>query len=683
MKRKKFFSILAISFLIMAWASVCFGKVNTKLIIFFSPENVAALSDTGSSALFDKRLIPAENRLSRDLQDNGFEVMTGSDVVPVDKLSASEIDKAGEGSLKQIRKAAIVNSAHYIVSGFLDAEVTEEETLGMHLQKVVTTISYKLYDTITAEVLLSDTAGFTDVGKSPKKLFTNTLQQMSAEISQQVAQKVPEAVSDDQVIQLAKLQRQLGAAAVASRDAGSGKSGSPQIVIINPPLGRGFTIAQKERAVDMEGLVIDHTDTGIKYFKINSEPVKLNQEGEFTYGVMLDPGDNSFQLAAMSNNGRMVQKEVTLTLPDDKTPPEIVITEPLITRGFTTIVKDPVSRLTIKGLVKDESEVQYIHVNGKPTSIEKNGNFAAAVGISSEQTHVTIVSADIFGNTAKKEFQIEKGQRGVSSGSGNGGGNADLSYQPVLWGLGIGVSQYSSSIMDLKYAAADVISMARFFESQSGRLFSEVNFKVLTDQAVTRDKIIESMGSHLGQAGPDDVVFIFIAGHGIKHRQTGSYYFVPSDADNESIVSRGLRMSDFEEAVNILAKNVNKLIIAMDTCHSGALEIGLRSAMSAENLAETLRESSGLYILSAAKGGETSMEGEQYKLDDTSAGHGAFTYALITGMKGEANFDNDSVISLNELFQYVSRTVPRLTNGRQHPYLKVSGTDMPLVVVDQ
>jgi len=681
MKRKTFISIITIGFLIMAWASLCFGKANTKLIIFISPENAAVISDEGSRALFDKRLIPAENQLSKDLQYKGFVVMTESDVVPTDKLSDSEIAEAGEGNLKQIRKAAIVNSAHFIVSGFLDAEVTEEETLGMNLQKVVTTLSYKLYDTISAEVLLTDTASFTDVGKSPKKLFTNTLQQMSTEISQQVAQRIPQAVHEEQATQLARLQKQLGTVQVAPKDTGSGKEGSPQIVIINPPLGRGFTIAQKERAVDMEGLVIDHTGTGIKYFKINSEPVKLNNEGEFTYGIMLDPGENNFKLAAMSNNGRMVQKQVTLNLPDDKTPPDIVITDPLITRGFTTIVKDPVSRLTIKGLVKDDSEVQYIHVNGKPSTIDKDGNFTADVGLSGEQTVIAIVSADIFGNTAKKEFQVEKGQRGITSGSGKT--VKDKSYKPVLWGLGIGVSQYSSSIMDLKYAAADVISMARFFESQRGLLFSDVKFKLLTDKAVTRDAIIESMGTHLGQAGPDDVVFIFVAGHGIKHRQTGSYYFVPSDADHDTIVSKGLRMSDFEEAVKILTKNVNKVIIAMDTCHSGAMEISLRAAMSSENLAETLREASGLYIVSASKGGEASMEGEQYILDDSSSGHGAFTYALITGMKGEANFDNDSVISLNELFQYVSRTVPRLTNGRQHPYLNVSGTDMPLVVVNK
>lgn len=685
MKTKTIFSIFAAAVCVMtALAPVCHAKNEAKLIVFVSPESPAALS--AGEALFDERLIPAENQLAKALKEQGVRVMTAGDLVPGGKLSASQIAEAGRGSFKQVHQAAVVNSAHYILNGFLGAEVTEEEAVGVKLKKVVSTISYKLYETASAEVLHVDTATFTDVGKSPKKLFAGTLNQMAAGISREIGEILPRTVTKEQSAQLAALQRQAGAQETPAYDSGQEKSGTPQIVIINPPLGRGFTIEQKERAVDMEGMVIDHTGSGIKYFKVNREPVRLNDSGEFTYGIMLDPGDNQFELAAMSNSGKMVEKQVTLTLPDDKTPPNIVITEPLITRGFTTIVKDPVSRLAVKGRVRDDSEVQYVHVNGEPVEIDEQGGFAADVGLGGGQTRVAVVSADIFGNTTKKEFQVEKGRRGAISASGSASGapgeSRESARNPVLWGLGIGVSQYSSSIMDLKYAVEDVKSMARFFESQAGRLFSEVHFKVLADADVTRDAIIENMAAHLGQAGPDDVVFLFIAGHGIKHRQTGSYYFVPADADNKNIVSRGLRMSDFEEAVSILSKNVNKVIIAMDTCHAGAMQVGMRSGVSSENLAETLREASGLYILSASKGGETSMEGEEFQIDGKGPGHGAFTYALITGMQGEANYDGDSIVSLNELFQYVSRTVPRLTKGRQHPYLRVSGTDMPLVMID-
>ncbi|MFO8112115.1 MAG: caspase family protein [Desulfosalsimonadaceae bacterium] len=680
MKTKTIIFMIATCALLMAWGSVCFAEEDAKLIVFISPENAEDLSANDARALFDRRLIPAENRLAKEMQERGFQVMTSSDVVPTGQLAASEIAKASQGELKQIRKAAIANSAHYIFSGYMDVETTEEDTLGMILQKVVATISYKVYETTSAEVLHIDSGVFTVVGKSPKTLFSSALDQMAAEVSTALAAKISPAVSKKQGGFLADLKRKMTTAEVAPDAAPAKGGGMPQIVIINPPIGRGFAIAQKERAVEMEGMVIDHSGTGIQYFNINREPVHLQAGGEFKYGIMLDPGDNHFEMAAMSRDGKMVEKEITLTLPDDKNPPDIIITEPMIARGFTTVVTDPLSSLIVKGRAKDSIGVQYVTINDNPVATDENGHFEADIPLAGEKTPIRVVAADIFGNIARKEFHVERGQRSLVPQAGEAGAPAPANA-PVLWGLAIGVSQYSSSTLDLKYAAADAAAIAHFFENQGRGLFSEVNFKVLTDRAVTRDAIIENFASHLGQAGPDDVVFIFVAGHGIKHRQTGSYYFIPSNADHNNIVSRGLRMSDFEEAVKILSKNVNKVVIAMDTCHSGAMEVGLRSGMSPENLAETLQAASGLYVLSSSKAGEVSIEGEEFQLDDPNSGHGVFTYALITGMRGEANYDNDAVVSLNELFQFVSRTVPRLTGGSQHPYLKVSGTDMPLVLM--
>ncbi len=172
----------------------------------------------------------------------------------------------------------------------------------------------------------------------------------------------------------------------------------------------------------------------------------------------------------------------------------------------------------------------------------------------------------------------------------------------------------------------------------------------MVNETVTRDSIIENMTRHLGQAAPEDVVFIFMAGHGVKHVQTGSYYFMPSDVDSNNLLSKGLRMSDFEESVNILSQNVNKLIIAMDTCHSGALNLNVRTEVGGENLAAVLKESTGVYILAAAKSGEVSVEDKRFKLHDMDSGHGVFTYTLIDGMMGKANFDGNHYISLNELF---------------------------------
>jgi len=325
-----------------------------------------------------------------------------------------------------------------------------------------------------------------------------------------------------------------------------------------------------------------------------------------------------------------------------------------------------------------------LRINDRNINVLENGHFSYQVPMGNGIDKIVIEAADMVGNLTRKELKVGRQFNGSRKAnvSSEKIDSATSGPKPVFWGLGIGVSRYKSTLVDLKYADDDVLALENFFNTQEGRLFSEVHFKTLVNEAVSRESVIKNISTHLGQAAPDDVVFIFIAGHGIKHRQSGSYYFLPSDVDIGNVLSRGIRMSDFEEAVTILSQNVGKVILAMDTCHSGALSVGARSGAGGEDLVATLREASGLYVLAAAKSGEESFEDEHFKLVAEDVGHGVFTYALLKGMSGDANYDGDEYISLHELFQYVSKQVPRLTSGRQHPYYRAEGTDMPLIVID-
>ena len=275
----------------------------------------------------------------------------------------------------------------------------------------------------------------------------------------------------------------------------------------------------------------------------------------------------------------------------------------------------------------------------------------------------------------------DEGQRGLQV---NAVGSLPMApgMKPELWGLAIGVSKYQKKGMDLKYADRDAQALAAFFNATaSDKLFARVHFKTLLNKEVTRISVIENISRFLGQAAANDLVIIFLAGHGIKHHQSGSYYFVPYDADLENILSKGLRMSDFEESVRILNQNVDKVVVLMDTCHAGAMQVGARAVEGGENLAETLRESNGLFILSASQSGEPSIEDSRFALDGTE-GHGVFTYSLLNALQGQANYDQNDYISIYEIFNYVNRKVPSLSNALQHPYSRVSGTDLPLVEVD-
>lgn len=339
-------------------------------------------------------------------------------------------------------------------------------------------------------------------------------------------------------------------------------------------------------------------------------------------------------------------------------------------RGFTRgLTRDP--ETDIIGEVKDRTGIRSVEINDRPVQFDNSGRFSYKANISESENHFRVAVVNNLGKIAAKDVIIMKESPKLVSG-----------LKPVLWGLTIGISKYANPELNLEYGDKDALSLAEVLKKQEKKLFSEVHIKTLVNEKVTRNNIIETMTRHLSKAAPNDVVFIFIAGHGIKHQRSGSYYFVTYDSDIKTLLSRGLRMSDFEEQVKILSKDVNKVVIAMDTCHSGAMKVGARALGGGENLAEALRAASGLYILAASKGGESSLEDSKYKIHEGDAGHGAFTYALLKGMSGEANYDGDNYISLNELFQYVAKQVPRLTDGQQHPYFRSEGTDMPFVVLN-
>jgi len=70
-------------------------------------------------------------------------------------------------------------------------------------------------------------------------------------------------------------------------------------------------------------------------------------------------------------------------------------------------------------------------------------------------------------------------------------------------------------------------------------------------------------------------------------------------------------------------------------------------------------------IITASGANEISVEDDDLK-------HGVFTYYLLEGLKGKADFDRDGIITVDEAYTYVSSNVPVATGQAQHPVKKGS-----------
>jgi TRAP-type mannitol/chloroaromatic compound transport system substrate-binding protein len=243
-------------------------------------------------------------------------------------------------------------------------------------------------------------------------------------------------------------------------------------------------------------------------------------------------------------------------------------------------------------------------------------------------------------------------------------------YKPRLFVLAIGVSRYKDSNLNLNFATVDAEAVALSLKSQSDRVYKEIRVKVLTDEEATRTQILQAMGTFLGRAVSSDVVVIFVAGHGVKKEDTGSFFFLPYLANVNNLLDQGLSWYAFEEAVNTLKQRVQNIVLILDTCHAGAMQLSMRGLRGGQDLSRPFARK-GYYALAAAYPDESAAENDQW-------GHGAFTYAILEGLRGQADVNKDGLIDVLELFHYVESRVADLTGGRQHPHFHMGGGSLPL-----
>ena len=243
----------------------------------------------------------------------------------------------------------------------------------------------------------------------------------------------------------------------------------------------------------------------------------------------------------------------------------------------------------------------------------------------------------------------------------------------TLWLLAVGVSKYESTELILEFADRDAEEIARALRAAArGGRYREVKSMVLTNDQVTRASLLDGLANFLGNAGPDDVAALFFAGHGVRDLSSGSYYFLPHPASTENLLTEGLRMSDFDEMLRIVRRNVRAVVVMLDTCHAGAFGLSSNQVVSADEMAAQMSAGEGFFLLAASRPGEESKE-------EKTLGHGAFTYSILEALEGKADADGDGALSVSELFGYVAKRVPALTGGQQHPYSKTEGTDLVLV----
>jgi uncharacterized caspase-like protein len=266
---------------------------------------------------------------------------------------------------------------------------------------------------------------------------------------------------------------------------------------------------------------------------------------------------------------------------------------------------------------------------------------------------------------------------------------------PRLFAVVAGVSEYGSPALHLNYSAKDAENMADALRLAGNGLFGpeQVELHLLTTSGrpgtvlPTKDEFRKAFESIVGKAEPQDVLVIYLAGHGVARIGVADqYYFLTTSARSAELPANDKEMLDLATISSQELKDwclkikALKQVIILDTCAAGAFDPQMLKLSQGRNLSpdqvramELLKDSTGSHILMGSAADAVSYEASRY-------GDGLLTYAVLQGMHGEA-LDEGNHVDVVTLFNFVSRRVVELAygiGGIQHPLVSSGGQSFPI-----
>jgi len=242
--------------------------------------------------------------------------------------------------------------------------------------------------------------------------------------------------------------------------------------------------------------------------------------------------------------------------------------------------------------------------------------------------------------------------------------------RPTLQVLVVGINRYAEPQLTLNYAVADAKGFIDWARRQGGGEFGAVQVTTLLDQQATRAAIV-SQFERLRASKPEDVVVIYLAGHGETARD--NWYFLPTEFGHtltlEAVAAEGVSSQTIEQAV--VNMGAQRVLLLIDSCKSGSLKRAFAGDADRKEL-QSLSRDAGIHVLAATDKGQLAVELEEL-------GHGAFTYTVLDALNGKAG---GPTVRAKAVLGYAEKQVPviayKYTSMEQFPTVFSRGSDFEI-----
>jgi len=231
-----------------------------------------------------------------------------------------------------------------------------------------------------------------------------------------------------------------------------------------------------------------------------------------------------------------------------------------------------------------------------------------------------------------------------------------------LYALLVGVSAYRDPSLKLNYAAKDANDLGDALRRQQGLLYRSVDVVTLLDAAATKNALEKALAQLKSKVGPEDVVVVFLAGHGMTDKAL-DFYFLPANVDLKQPKLADTALSG-AQIRRELAQVPGRVVLFLDACRAGA---GIQGKLDMSRVSNDFaQDTGGLVMFASSQGNVDSLESVDWE-------NGAFTEGLLATLADTSAYGVDGLLSLPELEEALTSYVGSLTWRRQIPVMTKYG----------
>ena len=332
------------------------------------------------------------------------------------------------------------------------------------------------------------------------------------------------------------------------------ESNNPKLKMIAPvsPEPGVLALAKGILLYTIKGQVLDESLIG--FIKINGKDAKFSKDS-LNPKFELDVNMQEMETVKITifdiyqNSETFIFKKVET----ETDAPIVKLMAPYASDDGTVYLDEESPSLYVEGIMKDESKIKSIMVEGATASFvldETNPKFSATINIQNKDGF-TIKSEDIYGNKTEKKFTINRENIALLADNPMGKTwvvfieNADYSNFSSLDGPTKDVTMMKSAFA--KYKVHNVVHKKNMTKKQLDRFFS------IELRDLVRSNRVNSL-------------LVWYAGHGKFINESG--YWIPTDANRDDEFTY-FNINNLKAGMQSYSKDITHTLVVTDACESG------------------------------------------------------------------------------------------------------------------